>query len=266
MLHVLGLRNNSRSWLRLHCDDAIDTKMVGAFTEGCKRLLSGEPLAYIIGYREFYGLNLSVDSRVLDPRSDSEVLVDWALEVLISHTSPYVSDLGTGSGAIALSIKRHRPDAHVVGIDLSLDAIQVARDNAAKLNVDVHFVAGTWLEPLSSLKAQSTDSATEGWHLIVSNPPYIADGDAHLDALKFEPRMALTSGADGLDDIRHLISEAPQHLTDGGWLLLEHGYDQAQRVRNLMQSRGFQDISTRNDLAGIERCTGGRWRSNRKAG
>ena len=201
-----------------------------------------------------------MDARVLDPRPDTETLVDWALDVLRPVPSPQVADLGTGSGAIALALQHHRPDARVLAVDASAPALAVAQSNAQRLNLPVVFACGSWLAPLA------THAAPRGMHLIATNPPYIAEGDPHLSALRHEPLEALTSGSDGLDDIRHIVSHAPPHLCSGGWLLLEHGHDQAQAVQNLLRTRGFEAVQSRNDLAGITRCTGGIWRGQPNAG
>jgi release factor glutamine methyltransferase len=157
-----------------------------------------------------------------------------------------VLDLGTGSGAIALAIQHARPDACVTAVDASADALAVARENAARLALPVRFALADWLA-----------GADRDLDLIVSNPPYIASGDAHLAALRHEPLGALVSGADGLDDIRRIVESAPDHLKDGGWLLLEHGYDQGEPVRQLLEQRGFGDVQSRSDIAGIVRCSGG---------
>jgi release factor glutamine methyltransferase len=159
--------------------------------------------------------------------------------------------LGTGSGAIALALKHTRPDADVSAADFSQDALAVARANAHHLKLEVHFSQGSWLSGITPAQGQ--------FHAIVSNPPYIASHDPHLAALTHEPPQALASGSDGLDDIRTIITQAPAHLLPGGWLLLEHGYDQAETVRNLLRAAGFANVQSRKDLAGIERCTGGRW-------
>jgi release factor glutamine methyltransferase len=213
------------------------------------RRAAGEPLAYITGHKEFYGLVLQVDARVLDPRADTETLVDWALEVLPTAPQARIVDLGTGSGAIALALKHNRPQWQVHALDYSTDALEVARCNAARLELAVQFHQGAWLEGLQ-----------ETFALIVSNPPYIAENDAHLAALTFEPLQALASGTDGLDDIRTIIQQAPTRLLPGGWLLLEHGFDQAEAVRALLRAAGFSQVQSRLDLAGIERCSGGQWR------
>ena len=262
MLHVLGKSINERAWLRVSASEQLPNLIIHRFHLLASRRLQHEPLAYITGQCEFYGLTLHVDARVLDPRPDTETLVDWALEVLNNQTSPAVADLGTGSGAIALAIKHQRPDTRVLAVDASADALAVAEGNAHRLELDVSFQLGNWLEPLASHRGVENS----GFQLVVSNPPYIAEGDSHLPALKHEPLSALTSGPDGLDDIRQIVEQAPDHLADNGWLLLEHGYGQGLAVQTLMLQRGFEAVQSRNDLAGIARCTGGFWRRSREAG
>jgi len=230
-------------------DAALTQAQAEAIAQAFARRAAGEPLAYLVGEREFHGLTLRVSPAVLVPRPDTETLVDWALALLPPRPAPRIVDLGTGSGAIALAIKHARPDATVVASDASADALAIARDNARRLALDVDFRAGHWWQAVSA----------ERFELAVSNPPYIARGDAHLDALQHEPQLALTSGIDGLDAIRHVVAAAPQHLARDGWLLLEHGHDQARAVRDLLGERGFVDVCTRHDLAGIERVSGGRW-------
>jgi release factor glutamine methyltransferase len=197
---------------------------------------------------------LQVDARVLVPRPDTETLVDWALEVLAlnARSAPMeydqsVLDLGTGSGAIALALKHTRPDLQVSAIDFSEDALAVATANAQRLRLEVRFSQGSWLTGVQVK-----------YDVIVSNPPYIAAQDAHLAALTHEPLQALASGADGLDDLRQIIGQAPRCLQPGAWLLLEHGYDQAPAVQGLLTEAGFSDVQSRCDLSGIERCSGGR--------
>jgi release factor glutamine methyltransferase len=250
LLHVLGRPSKSRAWLLAHDTDALAEGIWPRFAELCARRLAGEPVAYLVGEKEFHGLDLQVDARVLVPRPDTETLVDWALQCLEGRATPSVIDLGTGSGAIALVIRHARPDASVTAVDASPDALAVARANAARLGLAVRFAQADWL-----------DGADGSLDLIVSNPPYVAAGDAHLPSLRHEPPGALVSGPDGLDDIRRIVQAAPQHLRDGGWLLLEHGYDQAARVRDLLVARGFDEVQSRDDLAGIPRCSGGIWRT-----
>jgi release factor glutamine methyltransferase len=221
----------------------------------CARRAAGEPLAYIVGSKEFFGLTLQVDARVLVPRPDTETLVDWALECLKAPgmpAAPAVLDLGTGSGAIALAIAHSLQvadrQARVVAVDASADALDVARDNASRLGLKLEFVESHWLEEVSGY-----------FLLIVSNPPYIASADPHLEALAYEPLAALAAGEDGLDDIRAIARQAPDSLLPGGWLLLEHGYDQAEAVCALLAREGFVQVESRLDLAGIARCSGGQW-------
>ncbi len=259
VLHALGRSNGERAWLLAHGDDDMPAAALTQLQEQAARRAGGEPLAYITGQKEFYGLTLQVDSRVLDPRADTETLVDWALECMDALTmvastsattagSPKLIDLGTGSGAIALSLKFSRPQWQVHALDFSENALDVARTNADRLCLDVQFHQGSWLQGLD-----------QPFSVIVSNPPYIATQDEHLEALTHEPLQALASGVDGLDDIRTIIAQARAHLLPGGWLLLEHGYDQAITVRNLLESAGFTQVQSRLDLAGIERCSGGQW-------
>ncbi len=248
LLHALARPDAGRAWLLAHDTDALDLAVHAQFLALCQRRTAGEPVAYLTGRKEFYGLPLQVDARVLDPRPDTETLVDWALEVIAPLPTPNVLDLGTGSGAIALALQHQRPTAQVLAVDASADALAVAQANAQRLALPVRFLQGHWL------------AAVQGrFEAIVSNPPYIAAADPHLAALIHEPLQALASGADGLDDIRTIVAQAPAHLQPGGWLLLEHGHDQAGAVRALLQARGFAQVQSRNDLAGIARCTGGQW-------
>lgn len=276
LLHLLGRSPHDRAWLLAHDTDTLPADTTAAFAALCQRRLNGEPVAYLTGQREFYGLTLQVDARVLDPRPDTETLVDWALDVLADHAHPTVLDLGTGSGAIALALQQQRPDAHVWAVDASTDALSVAHANAQRLHLPVRFLHGHWLERWQTFPAatnttgqpapQSTNTPIPTppaappprFDLIVSNPPYIAEGDPHMAALRFEPETALTAGPDGLDDLRQIIDQAPHHLAPGGWLLLEHGFDQANAVMQLLQNRGFLEVSTRFDLGPQARCTGGR--------
>ena len=248
LLHTLGKPAQNRAWLLAHDTDALASAMQAPFDACVQRRAAGEPLAYITGHKEFFGIDLRVDARVLVPRPDTETLVEWALELLPSQGLT-VLDLGTGSGAIALALKATQPALQVSALDFSEAALAVARANADHLKLDVQFSQGAWFAGLPRPDAC--------FHVIVSNPPYIAAQDKHLDALTFEPLQALASGGDGLDDIRHIIAQAPSQLFAGGWLLLEHGYDQASRVRGLMRAAGFSNVQSRRDLGGIERCSGG---------
>jgi len=249
LLHALGRPPHDRAWLLAHSDDALDASVQAIFETTVQRRLNTEPMAYIVGQKEFFGLTLQVDRRVLDPRADTETLVEWALSCLADASSPDVVDLGTGSGAIALALKHARPDATISAVDASADALAVASTNAERLGLPVTFHHGSWLAPL--------DGHT--FDAIVSNPPYVASDDEHLAALKHEPLSALASGVDGLDDIRIIVREASQHLKPNGWLLIEHGYDQAHAVQALLGNQGFVNVQSRPDLAGILRCTGGQW-------
>lgn len=251
LLHALGRAPHDRAWLLAHGDDALDAAAQTTFADATQRRLNTEPVAYITGQKEFFGLALQVDKRVLDPRADTETLVEWALSCMADTLTPEVVDLGTGSGAIALALKHSRPDAAVRAVDASADALVVASANAKRLGLAVTFHHGSWLAPLNG----------HTFDAIVSNPPYVASDDAHLAELKHEPLTALASGADGLDDIRVIVREAVRHLKPNGWLLLEHGFDQAQAVQTLLGNQGFVNVQSRPDLAGILRCTGGQWQT-----
>lgn len=246
LLHVLGQPNAGRAWLLTHDRDVLTPAQQTQFEALCAQRLDGVPVAYLTGCKEFFGLPLHVDARVLDPRPDTETLVEWALDCVENRISPTLIDLGTGSGAIALALQSQRPNATVTAVDFSQDALEVARANAQRLQLPVQLVQSSWLEQIEGM-----------FDVIVSNPPYIREDDEHMAALRHEPRQALTSGEDGLDDIRTIIAQAPAHLNAGGWLLLEHGWDQAPAVQNLLHSAGFVQVHSRQDLAGINRCTGG---------
>lgn len=248
MMHALGRPPHDRAWLLAHDADTLPPSAWPPFEAWCHRRASGEPVAYMVGQREFYGLTLQVNAHVLDPRPDTETLVDWALQVLQNRAKPVVVDLGTGSGAIALALQHTRPDAHVTAIDASPEALAVAQANAKRLQLPVHGLRSHWLEGWSG-PPHSVD-------LVVSNPPYIAEGDPHLAALQHEPAMALTSGPDGLRDIRTIVQQSLPVLKPGGWLLLEHGYDQADAVAALLTGAGYGPVQHRLDLAGHRRCTG----------
>lgn len=252
LLHVLGRRREERAWL-LSNDDALLSREQGlAWQQALLRAKAGEPLAYITGERGFYGLTLHVDARVLDPRPDTETLVDWALQLMQGWPSPCVLDAGTGSGAVALALQSQCASAQVWALDVSADALDVARANADRLQLPVRFVQSDWL-------AQWPSSAPPHFDLIASNPPYIEAGDPHLQALCHEPTLALVSGTDGLTAIHTLIAQAPARLKPGGWLLIEHGWQQAPAVRELLRAAGFGQVQSRSDLAGIARCSGGQW-------
>ena len=245
--HVLA---RPRSWLLAHGDDALSAVQHDQLMPLIERRVAGEPLAYLVGEKAFHGLVLQVDSRVLVPRPDTEVLVDWAIELLHDRPRPHnVIDLGTGSGAIALAVCHACPNAAMTATDLSTDALAVAGANAQRLGLAVSFRSGAWWAAVAGLQ----------FDLALGNPPYIAGADPHLDALEHEPRLALTPGGDGMAALHEIIDSAPPHLRPGAWLLLEHGWDQAVAVVARLQGRGFTEIHTRHDLGGQARCTGGRW-------
>ncbi len=219
------------------------------FAEWVERRAASEPLAYLVGEAEFRGRVFQVSPAVLIPRPETEVLIDLALEKLQGCTAPIILDLGTGSGIVAISLALECPSARLIAVNVEKEAISVARNNAGRLGAKVDFFQGDWFAPL----------AGQRFDLIVSNPPYVADGDPHLalDGLPFEPRTALTDGADGLACIRRIVTDAPRHLQPGGWLLFEHGYDQGAASRNLLTRAGFKTASTHPDLAGTDRVSGG---------
>lgn len=246
LLHALDRPQADRAWLLAHDGDELDAARERTFVASCERRAAGEPLAYIVGRKEFHGLDLRVDARVLVPRPDTETLVDWAISLLRGRGPLSVIDLGTGSGAIALAVAHACPEAHVTAIDTSADALGLAGENARALGLRVVFRRSSWLADAPGL-----------YDLIVSNPPYVAENDPHLAALRHEPRGALVAGPDGLRDIRVIVQQAASRLRPGGWLLLEHGWDQAAAVRALLEAAGFGSVTSRRDLAGIERCSGG---------
>ena len=249
LLHVL---ERPRAWLYAHRDAVIAPQDAARFVELVSRRAAGEPIAYLVGRRGFWTLDLAVTPDTLIPRPGTELLVEQALARIAPGVPARVADLGTGSGAIALAIASERPLARVVATDRSEAALAVARANASThgLHGRVEFRAGDWFAPV----------AGERFDLVASNPPYIADGDPHLGQgdLRHEPASALSSGADGLDAIRVLVASAPVHLVPGGWLLLEHGFDQARAVRSLLRARGFDGVSTVPDLEGRDRVSLGR--------
>ncbi len=245
LMFALARPLHDRAWLLAHDTELLNEAQQHRWDQALQRRLRGEPVAYITGHKDFFGLTLNVDARVLDPRPDTEILVEWALALLPAGQAARVLDLGTGSGAVALARQHQRPAACVTAVDASSDALAVASANALRLNLPVKCVLSHWM-----------DKVPGPFELIVSNPPYVADGDPHLTALSHEPLSALTSGADGLDDIRQIIAQAPSRLAAGGWLLLEHGWDQAAPVQALLREAGFVQVQSRRDLGGHERCTG----------
>ena len=248
---LLGhLLQRERAWLIAHDDQALNEPMASAFADGCRRCAAGEPLAYVIGEQHFYGLRLLVTSAVLVPRPDTETLVDLALALLptLARQQPRVLDLGTGSGAIALAVAQGHGAATVTATDISADALTVARANAQRLSLSIDLAQGAWWQAVA---------AEQRFDLVLSNPPYIAADDANLSALQHEPLIALSPGGDGLDAYRQIIAGAAAHLAPGGWLLFEHGWQQADAVSGLLRQAGFSRIDSRRDLAGRVRCTGG---------
>ena len=240
-----------RGWLYAHADAAVDASVRQRFEGLVERRAAGEPVAYLTGTRGFWTLDLCVTADTLIPRADTERLVELALARLPMDAACRVADLGTGSGAIALAIASERPHATVVATDASAAALVVARRNAAALRLDaVEFRQGDWYAALSD----------EVFDLVASNPPYLADDDVHLSEgdLRFEPEAALVSGRDGLDAIRRIVSGATMHLRPGGWLLLEHGWEQGAAVRALLRDAGFVEIATQHDLEERDRVTLGR--------
>jgi release factor glutamine methyltransferase len=240
-----------RSYLRTWPEREVDAEVAARFGAALQRRRSGEPVAYILGHQGFWSLDLQVAPHTLIPRPETELLVELALALLPATPVP-VLDLGTGTGAIALALASERPAWQVVGVDRVAEAVVLAESNRARLGLaNASFRESNWFSGL----------AGERFQLIVGNPPYIASDDRHLHEgdVRFEPASALVSGADGLDDIRLIVAQAPGHLQRGGWLLLEHGYDQAAAVRALLSGHGFDEVQSRRDLGGHERISLGRW-------
>lgn len=246
--HVLRV---SRAYLMTYPERELDAGELAAYRALLDRRLQGEPMAYLFGEREFYGLMFNVTTATLIPRPDTELLVELALARIPQGQPCRVLDMGTGSGAIAVSLACHCPEAEVTAVDASVDALAVAQDNANRLlkKGNLRCLPSNWFSAL----------AEQRYHVIVSNPPYIRATDPHLQQgdVRHEPLTALASGEDGFSDLRHIISCVPAHLYPDGWLLLEHGYDQAETVRELLQQAGFKAVFSERDLAGIERVSGG---------
>lgn len=250
LAHALG---RDRAWLFAHAIDVLEARQVAAFEQLLARRIAGEPVAYLTGTRGFWTLDLQVNADTLIPRPETELLVELALARLPQGVAARVADLGTGSGAIALAVAIERPQAQVIATDASTGALEVAARNALANGItNVEFRQGNWFAPLSG----------ERFDLIASNPPYIAEGDSHLQQgdLRFEPATALSSGSDGLQDIRAIVSNAGEHLVAGGWLLLEHGLEQGAAIRELLEAAGFVDAVTERDLELRDRVTLGRKR------
>jgi len=249
LLAGLALRR-SRAWLIARDDAAVERAEIAHFDSLVRKRAEGMPIAYLAGTREFYGRDFRVCPAVLIPRPETEHLVDWALALDLPYNAR-VADIGTGSGCIILTLAAERPGWRCIGTEISSEALAVAADNRARLGQEgVELLHGDLLSPLD---AQACD-------LIASNPPYVAPGDPHLRQgdVRFEPEIALTDDADGLGIIRNLIEDSRRILAPGGWLLLEHGYDQAEAVRGLFRENGYENVESRRDLARIERVTGGR--------
>ncbi|MCX7174964.1 MAG: peptide chain release factor N(5)-glutamine methyltransferase [Proteobacteria bacterium] len=244
---VLGC---SAAYLEAHSDDALPTEAAVRFSALARRRAAGEPIAYLTGFREFYGRDFAVSPEVLIPRPETELLVDLAVSSLRGIRSPSVLDLGTGSGCIAVTLALELELAEITASDISPDALAMARLNASWQSADIRCVHSDWFEALGDTQ----------YHLIVANPPYIPSGDPHLNQgdLRFEPPRALASGVDGLAAIRRIVEDSIHHLLPGGGLWFEHGYDQADQARTLLQEAGYSSIEQHRDLAGIIRVSGGR--------
>lgn len=242
------LTGKSRAWLIAHDREIADEDFIARFSLLQQRRLAGEPIAYLTGRREFFGRDFKVSPAVLIPRPDTELLVELAL--VHAPDRAHVLDMGTGSGCIPVSLKLERPDLTLSAVDISSEALDIARHNAQTLNAPVRFLQSNWFEAL----------AGEKFDLIVSNPPYIEQDDPHLAQgdLRFEPRHALTDEDDGLAHLRIIVAQASAHLQAGGWLLFEHGWDQGAASRDLLQAAGFSEVQSWRDLGGHERVTGGR--------
>lgn len=247
LMHVLDV---NRAWLLAHATDAVPAQPASDFNQLVHRRVQGEPVAYILGYREFYGLKLKVTPATLIPRPDTETLVEAALQKI---TKPMqILDLGTGTGAIALAIAQHANQSKVTAVDASEAALKVAEENVLSLQLgNMTLLHSHWFTQLTN----------QTFDLIVSNPPYIESADQHLSQgdLRFEPLSALAAGEDGLADIRDIIAQAPNYLNNGGWLMLEHGYNQAPAVQQLYQAAGFEHIQTVRDLGDNPRVTLAQW-------
>ncbi len=240
--------NVNLAWLIAHRHEELECNEYNRFRSLLERRLEGEPIAYILGYKEFYGLKLQVSPATLIPRQDTETLVDLALKKISKVSEVSILDLGTGSGAIALAIASQRPNATILATDVSEEALKIAVSNANLLKLEnIRFELGSWLNP----------TGAERFDFILSNPPYISLGDEHLGSgdLRYEPLGALISGVDGLKDIQAIVNSAADHLNPLGWLMLEHGYKQSEEVADLMAEAGFKSISHERDIAGIPRVT-----------
>ncbi len=242
--HALGV---TRAWLIAHEHDDLPAALLEKYQALLARRLAGEPVAYLLGEKEFFGRSFHVTPDVLVPRPETELLVELALAKLPAGKPARILDLGTGSGCIAISLALERPDCGITAVEQSAAALAVARQNAVHLGAKLGFYQGNWYGALPV--------GTEKFDLIVSNPPYVAENDPHLAALAHEPARALASGPDGLADIRLIVQGAPAWLKPGGWLMFEHGWDQGEACREILQAAGFAGVETRADLAGIGRVT-----------
>ncbi len=286
--HACGVDD---AYLIAHADDKLNAEQSAAFAALVARRAAGEPVAYIVGTREFFSLEFKVTPAVLIPRPETELLVEFALERIDAERACSVLDLGAGSGCIAIAIAKNHPRAQVVAVDSNADALAVAREIAAR-HLRAYAVSTPTLalphqgggnpygcaETPSPLMGEGGDGGDlsfvhSDWFaalgdrrfdVIVANPPYVAAGDAHLQSgdLRFEPADALVAGADGLECIRAIVASAPRYMNDDGWLAIEHGYDQAERCRELLGAAGFHEVFSREDLAGVERISGGQWRAS----
>ena len=288
---LASLSHQPLTWFMAHGDDPADPDIAARFQALAERRRAGDPLAYLLGQQEFYGRPFAVSPAVLIPRADTETLVETALEQLLllrqqRRTVPLsLLELGTGSGIIAITLALEAPDTEVHAVERSPEALAMAQRNAKALGAHrIHWHAGSWWQalanatdsheatentataaqttsPITARQGHPTEPPARRFDLIVSNPPYIAANDHHLQQgdLRFEPPQALAAGPDGLDDLRIIIGGAPTHLNPGGWLLLEHGYDQEAPVQALLRDAGFADVFTRRDLAGQPRVSGGQW-------
>ncbi len=251
-LLLCSILGSERIWLIAHAEEAIDSSRARSANARFARRRAGEPVSYITGLREFYGLALRVTPEVLIPRPETELLVALALERFPIGVSARALELGTGSGAIAIALASERPGLEVVATDVSGTALAVARRNARDHGAEIEFVLSDWFDALGP----------EPFDLIVSNPPYVASGDVHLERgdVRFEPRLALVGGEDGLACIRAIAAHAHVRLRPGGWLLVEHGYDQGDRCVELLRAQGYAEVADFHDLAGWPRACAGVWR------